>query len=83
MSVEKPSDADREQASQRNIEKMWKYAEKFAEKSGTSLHPQREITEAVVLRLASHVDCYGRPLCPCNIYPQKRPPSHGMRNAHS
>lgn len=54
-----------------SIGKMWKYAEKFAEKSGTFLHPEREITEAVVLGLASHLDRFGRPLCPCNFYPQK------------
>jgi ferredoxin-thioredoxin reductase catalytic chain len=60
-----------DQPSQQSIDKMWKYAEKFAEKSGTHLHPQREITEAVVLGLASHVDRYGRPICPCNFYPEK------------
>jgi ferredoxin-thioredoxin reductase catalytic chain len=54
-----------------SIEKMWKYAEKYAVKSGTSLHPQREITEAVVLGLAANIDDHGRPLCPCNYYPPK------------
>lgn len=52
-----------------SIQKMWNYAEKFAQKSGTFLHPQRDITEAVVLGLASHIDRYGRPICPCNFYP--------------
>jgi ferredoxin-thioredoxin reductase catalytic chain len=56
---------------QASIDKMWKYAEKFAEKSGTRLHPQREITEAVVLGLAANIDNYGRPICPCNFYPAK------------
>jgi ferredoxin-thioredoxin reductase catalytic chain len=60
-----------EQPKPESIEKMWKYAEKFAEKSGTKLHPQREITEGVVLGLASNIDNYGRPLCPCNFYPVK------------
>ena len=32
-----------------SIQKMWRYAEKFAEKSGTHLHPDRFITEGVVL----------------------------------
>ena len=50
---------------------MAKYAQAFAAKSGTFLHPQPEITEAVVLGLASHIDRYGRPLCPCNFYPEK------------
>lgn len=62
-----------EQPSAGSLKKMWTYAEKFAEKSGTWLHPEREITEAVVLGLASHIDRYGRPLCPCNFYPNKNP----------
>jgi ferredoxin-thioredoxin reductase catalytic chain len=62
-----------EQPRQASVDRMWKYAEKFAEKSGTLLHPQREITEAVVLGLASHIDRYGRPICPCNFYPEKEP----------
>ena len=49
---------------QRSIDKMWKYAEKYAEKSGTHLHPDREITEVVVLGLASNIDNYGRPDLP-------------------
>jgi ferredoxin-thioredoxin reductase catalytic chain len=60
-----------EQPNEGSIRKMWAYAEKFAAKSGTWLHPQREITEAVVLGLASHIDRYGRPICPCNFYPEK------------
>ena len=32
-----------------SVKKMWNYAEKFAEKSGTHLHPDRYITEGVVL----------------------------------
>src|SRR5918911_1813665 len=53
------------------MEKMWRYVYKFAEKSGTSLHPDAEITEVVVKGLALHVDELGRPLCPCNFYPDK------------
>lgn len=54
-----------------SVKKMWNYAEKFAEKSGTHLHPDRYITEGVVLGLAANIDKYGRPLCPCNFYPVK------------
>jgi ferredoxin-thioredoxin reductase catalytic chain len=60
-----------EQPKPESVTKMQKYAEKFAEKSGTFLHPMPEITEAVVLGLASHIDRFGRPLCPCNFYPEK------------
>ncbi len=55
-----------------NLEKMWRYATKFAEKTGTSFHPDREVTESVVKGLAHHVDTLGRPLCPCNFYPDKK-----------
>ena len=52
-----------------NIDKMWAYARKYAEKSGTSLHPDVAVTEAVVEGLARHIELVGRPLCPCNFYP--------------
>lgn len=61
----------RAQASEKNTEKMWKYARKFAEKSGTYLHPHEEITEFLVIGLAKHMDDLGRPLCPCNFYEDK------------
>jgi ferredoxin-thioredoxin reductase catalytic chain len=47
------------------------YVEKYCQKTGTSTHPNPEVTEAVVLGLAQHVDEFGRPLCPCNFYPDK------------
>ena len=57
--------------SKANIDKMWKYARKFAEKSGTSLHPDVRVTEFLVIGLAKHIDEVGRPLCPCNFYDDK------------
>jgi len=47
---------------------MWKYVKGFAEKSGTAMHPNPAVTEAVVKGLALHVDELGKPLCPCNFY---------------
>lgn len=61
-----------DQPSEKNIQKMWKYAEKYSKKSGTYFHPDRNITEGVVLGLAHHMDTLGRPLCPCNFYPDKQ-----------
>jgi ferredoxin-thioredoxin reductase catalytic chain len=58
--------------SQANIDKMWAYARKFAEKSGTSLHPDVSVTETVVMGLAKHIEEVGRPLCPCNFYPDPK-----------
>ena len=60
------------QPAQIHIDKMWRYAQKFAEKSGTSLHPDRRVTETVVMGLASHLENLGRPLCPCNFYPDPK-----------
>jgi ferredoxin-thioredoxin reductase catalytic chain len=54
-----------------SLEKMRRYARKFAEKSGTVFHPNPEVTEAVIYGLAAHTDQLGRPLCPCNFYPDK------------
>jgi len=48
---------------------MRAFARKYAEKSGTHLHPDRSVTEAVVQGLATHIEVVGRPLCPCNFYP--------------
>ncbi|MGH7393392.1 MAG: ferredoxin-thioredoxin reductase catalytic domain-containing protein [Candidatus Rokuibacteriota bacterium] len=62
-----PPESDR--PAQASIDKMWNYARKYAEKSGTSFHPGEGVTETVVMGLARHVDLYGRPLCPCNFYP--------------
>lgn len=61
----------RAQASEKNTEKMRKYVTKFAEKSGTFLHPHEEITDFLVIGLAKHMDDLGRPLCPCNFYEDK------------
>ncbi len=71
MTLDQPTDADRNSASEASTQKMWKYVRGFAEKSGTSLHPHPEITEFLVIGLARHVDTLGRPLCPCNFYTDK------------
>ena len=55
--------------SKANVDKMWAYARKYAEKSGTSLHPHVNVTQTVVEGLARHNEQMGRPLCPCNFYP--------------
>jgi ferredoxin-thioredoxin reductase catalytic chain len=71
MNPDIPSDSDRAEASEANLRKMWRFVEAFAEKSGTHLHPQREVTEYLVIGLARHIDEVGRPLCPCNFYEDK------------
>jgi ferredoxin-thioredoxin reductase catalytic chain len=54
-----------------NVDRMWKFVRTFADKSGTTFHPNLEVTEVVVKGLALHQDEFGKPLCPCNFYPDK------------
>ncbi len=60
------------QPSESALKRMRRYVEKYWQKTGTSPHPDSEVTEAVVLGLAENVDEVGRPLCPCNFYPDKQ-----------
>jgi ferredoxin-thioredoxin reductase catalytic chain len=69
--LDQPSDDDRARVRPESLDKMWKYVRHFAEKSGTYLHPHPEITEFLVIGLASHLDELGKPLCPCNFYQDK------------
>lgn len=59
-----PSDA--------SLEKMRRFVASYCAKSGTTTHPDPEVTEAVVKGLAHHSETLGRPLCPCRFYPDKR-----------
>jgi ferredoxin-thioredoxin reductase catalytic chain len=71
----------RPQPAPETVAKMTKYVEKYWEKSGTSPHPDAEVTRAVILGLAGNVEEVGRPLCPCNFYPDKKAEleEHGRR----
>ena len=53
------------------LEKLKKFADSFAKKSGTVVNPNKEAAEAVINGLASHAQELGKPLCPCNFYPNK------------
>ena len=60
-----------EQVSQKSIRRMEKFVEKYCAKSGTVTHPNKVVTEGVVLGLANHYETLGKPLCPCRFYPNK------------
>ncbi len=60
------------QPSEKSLKRMRTYVQKYWEKTGTSPHPDKEVTEAVVSGLAHNIDEVGRPLCPCNFYPDKK-----------
>ena len=70
MPLDKPTDEDRRQASAANVDKMWRFvrALRGEERHHTCIR-SREITEFLVIGLAKHIDEVGRPLCPCNFYP--------------
>ncbi len=53
------------------LHRIREFVEKYREKSGTSVHPNLEVAEAVVLGLAANLDELSRPLCPCNFYADK------------
>ena len=61
--------------------KIQHYVDKYREKSGTVGHPDPAVTDAVVTGLAAHLEELGRPLCPCNFYPDKQAEirEHGRR----
>ena len=59
-----------DQPSEKNLKKMWSYAEKYAEKSGSYLHPDRHVTEGVVLGLAYHLDTLGAAALPLQLLRQ-------------
>ena len=59
-------------ASEESLQKLRRFVEKYCEKSGTSTHPDKDVTEAVVRGLAHHMDTLGKPLCPCRFYPDKK-----------
>ena len=61
-----------EQPSEKSLKRMRIYVEKYLHKTGTSRHPDGEVTESVIMGLASNIDQVGRPLCPCNFYPDKQ-----------
>ena len=71
MNIDNVSDQDRSQASEKNRNKMSKFVAAFAKKTGSYLHPQKDITEFLIIGLAKNIDDFGRPLCPCNYYEDK------------
>ena len=50
---------------------MRAYVEKYRVRSGTSAHPEASVTDGVIDGLARNIDEIGRPLCPCNFYPDR------------
>jgi ferredoxin-thioredoxin reductase catalytic chain len=71
----------RPQPSPESLKKIRAYVERYWKKSGTSPHPLPEVSESVITGLAANLEEVGRPLCPCNFYPDKQREiaEHGRR----
>jgi ferredoxin-thioredoxin reductase catalytic chain len=63
------------------IARLGRYVETYRKKSGTTAHPDAEVTEGVIAGLARNLEEVGRPLCPCVFYPDRRQElqEHGRR----
>jgi ferredoxin-thioredoxin reductase catalytic chain len=62
----------RPEPSQTSVQKIARYVEHYRSKSGTVGHNDQRVTEAVITGLAANLEEVGRPLCPCNFYPDKK-----------
>ena len=71
----------RPQPSEESVRKIRRYVEHYRAKSGTAAHPDPGVTDAVITGLAANLEEVGRPLCPCNFYPDKEREleEHGRR----
>lgn len=56
---------------EKSLQRVDNLVKAFTKSSGTFTHPEPEVTKAVMLGLAKHLDTLGRPLCPCRFYPDK------------
>jgi ferredoxin-thioredoxin reductase catalytic chain len=54
-----------------SLEAMRKFAEVYADRTGTVFCVDLSVTAVVIEGLAKHKDEYGSPLCPCRHYENK------------
>ncbi|MEM8613324.1 MAG: ferredoxin-thioredoxin reductase catalytic domain-containing protein [Cyanobacteria bacterium P01_H01_bin.105] len=66
MSISKPT-----QATDKSLELMRKFAERYAQSTGTYFCADLGVTSVVLEGLAKHKDDFGSPLCPCRHYEDK------------
>lgn len=55
----------------KSLEAMKKFAEKYAQNTGTYFCVEPSVTAVVIEGLAKHKDDLGSPLCPCRHYEDK------------
>jgi ferredoxin-thioredoxin reductase catalytic chain len=56
---------------QASLTRIRSYINNYRAKTGTNAHPDPGVTQVVEGGLAIHLDVVGKPLCPCNFYPDK------------
>lgn len=71
--------AQPKQPGEKSLNRIRRYVEKYRQKSGTTGHPEAEVTDSVVQGLAANLEEVGRPLCPCNFYSDKQAEVDGSR----
>lgn len=54
------------------LRKLKLYAETYRQATGTKFSSMHQVTDAVLLGLAHNLSELGKPLCPCNFYPDKK-----------
>jgi ferredoxin-thioredoxin reductase catalytic chain len=59
------------QASDKNLETIRQFSEKYAKNTGTYFCSDLSVTAVVIEGLAKHKDTLGAPLCPCRHYEDK------------
>jgi ferredoxin-thioredoxin reductase catalytic chain len=62
----------KDKPSEKSLARVKKLVDNYTQKSGTTTHPNNEVTESVINGLAANIDELGRPLCPCRFYPDKK-----------
>lgn len=65
------TDQKTSQASDKNLEMMRSFAQKYAKSTGTFFCSDPGVTAVVLEGLAKHKDDLGSPLCPCRHYEDK------------
>jgi len=58
-------------STEKNLEAMKKFAEQYAQRTGTYFCVDLSVTAVVIEGLAKHKDDLGSPLCPCRHYEDK------------
>ncbi|QJB56043.1 ferredoxin-thioredoxin reductase catalytic domain-containing protein [Pseudodesulfovibrio sp. zrk46] len=57
---------------EKSLKLIHNFVDKFCKRTGLQLHSDPDVSESVIMGLASHLEELKRPLCPCRFYPDKQ-----------